>query len=893
MSQSYRRKTEHKSCALSIIFAGFMVFAICVAFLKRGAYEPFGNNTLAVMDAKYQYLDFYSFLRDVLTGKNNIAYTFSKQLGSSAIAIYSYYLASPLSLLVVFFSKGEMNAFFDWLIVLKLSAIAVSCQYYLVRRFEGKWDNFLKKVITICLSTGFALCQYNISQASNIMWLDGVFFLPLMLLMVYEIVRGKNSGWKLSVVVGLAIISNWYSAGLNCLFSIVWYFVEALLQRNDYYATVGGADGILLKQSSDDTDKLFTFKYSFLRLIRYGLSMMIGVMLSAILFLPTIKVLREGPRGKLEFERLKDTSFIGYAASVITNYTYGAQSSYGSAALFCGCLTLIGFIAFFYNKTEKTGRKLILGMLSAFGILMLYWNPAVMAFSLLKYAGSYFYRYSYLNIFILIFTAAVYYSSLEDSKSAALPLKCGVIFAVLLFMFDYVKNSGHTSNLYKTAVMMLVTGALISLGIYVNYLSQREISKKIIMTLLGVTCLADICLNVYTLASKYSGNDGERYLEYAGEQEKQIFEIKEKDPSLYRISQTLTRDESTNDYGITSMYNDALAYNYWSISGYTSSPDGRQLALLQNFGYPVWGDCLNSTNTSILPADSLLGVKYTLASKPVTGLVKCDDFGQYNGKDVYVNPYALPMAFVCHENDRQMDPANPFVYQNSFYSKLLGRDVELYKPVTWEASEVQSTDTGQMMHFTLKLPKGNYGFYGQLPWNSEFQASVNVNNQYNMSYARWLSPSVFDIPASSEAAVIMVTSSNNIDFAMDKVCFYSLDLDLLKQVTEELASKTPQSMSMKNGYVSINIQAADEGENLYLSVPQSDGWLITENGNRIEGKLIGDCLYSLPLEKGSNEIKMTYKLPGLRPGILISAAAMFLIMINILTEKRHKVAVLK
>ena len=64
MSQSYRRKTEHKSCALSIIFAGFMVFAICVAFLKRGAYEPFGNNTLAVMDAKYQYLDFYSFLRD-------------------------------------------------------------------------------------------------------------------------------------------------------------------------------------------------------------------------------------------------------------------------------------------------------------------------------------------------------------------------------------------------------------------------------------------------------------------------------------------------------------------------------------------------------------------------------------------------------------------------------------------------------------------------------------------------------------------------------------------------------------------------------------------------------------------------------------------------------------
>lgn len=145
MEHSVKKKADSSSFVFSILLAGLLVFVICVVFLKRGAYEPFGNNTLVVMDAKYQYLDFYSFLRDVLTGKNNIAYTFSKQLGSSAIAIYSYYLASPLSLLVVFFSKGEMNAFFDWLIVLKLSAIAVSCQYYLVRRFEGKWDNFSKK----------------------------------------------------------------------------------------------------------------------------------------------------------------------------------------------------------------------------------------------------------------------------------------------------------------------------------------------------------------------------------------------------------------------------------------------------------------------------------------------------------------------------------------------------------------------------------------------------------------------------------------------------------------------------------------------------------------------------------------------------------------------------
>lgn len=57
------------------------------------------------------------------------------------------------------------------------------------------------------------------------MWLDGVYMLPFILLQVYNVVRGKKN-WGLSVCVGLAIVFNWYSAGIDCIFSGFWFLFE-------------------------------------------------------------------------------------------------------------------------------------------------------------------------------------------------------------------------------------------------------------------------------------------------------------------------------------------------------------------------------------------------------------------------------------------------------------------------------------------------------------------------------------------------------------------------------------------------------------------------------------------------------------------------------------------
>ena len=163
-----------KRVLLSVFLTGFILIVV----LLCGGYVPFGEKSLATMDASIQYLDFFSFLKDVLSGKNNIFYSFSKMLGGSYFSVFSYYLASPFNFLVVFFEKDNYIILFHILVVLKLMTAGATFSAFLYYRFGGR----IGSVISTLLSAGFALSQYNLAQASNIMWLDGVYLLPLILL---------------------------------------------------------------------------------------------------------------------------------------------------------------------------------------------------------------------------------------------------------------------------------------------------------------------------------------------------------------------------------------------------------------------------------------------------------------------------------------------------------------------------------------------------------------------------------------------------------------------------------------------------------------------------------------------------------------------------------------
>ena len=820
-----------------IIASGILTFLTLAILFFITKLAPFGSKSLVISDANNQYLDFFSYFKDVLSGTNSISYSFGKTLGGSNIAVFSYYLSSPFNFLLLFFDKSQLHTFFDFVVALKLSLAAMTFSFFSVNRFEPKENTHSD--IYILTAMGYALCQYNIAQSSNIMWLDGVYMLPLILLQVSKIAHRKKS-WSLPFIVGAAILFNWYSAGINCVFSVFWFLFEFA-----YYA---------ITQKTN-------FRQFFQRALRYTTNMLLGVLMSAALFLPTITALRKSTRGSLHFSNLINFSFIGEFPSVIQRYSYAATSNFGSVALFCGSLAIIlALFAVLYSENHRE-RKLFAILLSG-SLLIFYWRPLYLIFSLFQWASSFYYRYSYVAIFVILFLTIIGEKALKNRNQAHLLVKIAICFSALQILLQYCKPIQDFNYTYKMIIVVLVETVLFLSVRFINFKSH-QLKKLLFLTFMAVG-IFDLALNANYLIKRYSVDDIKQYQVYQMTQKKLINDINTTDNTWYRISQTTTRNMKKN--GTTANYNEGLGYNYASISGYTSSPDDIQRKFLDKLGYRINGVNMCITNTSILSADSLLGVKYVLSPYAIHGLMKWHAEKEAE-KTIYINPYAFPVAFTYNPSKQKVRPnTNPFVYQNELYQDLFGLQEVLYSPITYH---VTPRDNNHNAKIQLDMPtKSNVTTYGSIPWKREADSSIYINGKFVTKYAGWLAPSVFYVPNTNSPFCDIDVRSNSDNFDWNDCLFYALNLDVLKKYAEIANTHKADDIHIENGFISIHTKKT--GERLFLSVPADDGWDILVNGKTADIELIGDCLYSIALPDEDNHITMQYHVRYLKPGIAIS-----------------------
>lgn len=845
-------KTQKPKPFFYPIICFFIVFILMIVVLIIQKYAPFGNNCFAWMDGNVQYMDFFAYLKDVFEGKNNVIYTLSNMLGGTSIGILGYYLTSPLNVLILLFDKANIPAFFNILVILKLSLAGFTFSYYLQRRFNNK----IQAIFLILLSISYALMQYNIAQASNIMWLDGVYMLPLILIGVYELVKSKKIKY-LSITVGLSIIFNWYTGGINCLFSIFWFLVEEILEK--------------IENQTEKNFKKFVYDIA-----RYTIAMVIGVMLSAVIFLPNVLVLKGGRGSSFDWTFFKN-NFTGNIISMIPNYSLGAVSTQTNLSIFCGTIPLLGCIMLFTSKLHNNKIKMLLGSSLLIAIMFCYWQPFILMFSLLKWPLSYWFRYSYVVIFVFIFIAANYYKKIEYETHNRIVLSA-LVFSFLLLLINYIKPINQEKNIYYTIGFILIIATVIAWYLKDKDQIRMKTTVSIVALIVAVT---EMMYNTKLLMNQYQYTEVANFNHYQVEQEKQIKAIKEYDKGIYRISQTKTRNSDGNN--LTANYNEALAFNYMSITSYTSTPDNYQLDFLNKLGYRTEGNNTSIVNTSIIGADSLLGVKYVLSPKDIKGLQKIQELPQANGKYVYKNPYALEMAIVSNQIDtlKEIPFSNPFDYQNRIYSLLLGKDIKLYKQVEFEKIE---TNGEKSIKYEITIPEGNYSLYGNLPWSEIANEKINVNGDYYTGYACSVSPSVFYIPYEGKTAFIEVQSTSKTSINNEQ--FYVLDLNLLKEATEEITNKKIEQFNIEDNKIVCEVKAK-ENEKLLMFIPYYNGMKVLRNGNEVRVDKFEECLITIPLKEGENKIEIRYAVPGIKAGIEITLlGAVFLILIN--KKKRNK-----
>ncbi len=853
-----QKKSSFPIALVSALSAFILLFCVFALF----GYAPFGNRALLYSDADYQYFDLVLYYKRVFAGGDSFFYSFGKSLGGNNFAVFAYYLASPFMLLSLLFKAEDTALCLNVIAAAKMAAAAGTAAYAFSERFGNRKQG--RAPYTVLIAVSYGLSQYMLSQTGNVMWLDGAVMLPLVLLGVYLTVK-ERSGLLLCVSIFLSLVFNWYTGIINCMFSAFWLLFEIALLK-----------GRLIKSC-----------------LRYAVYMMSGILLSGILLVPVLLLQAGRTHGSGGLKELLKPGFIGNPADLVSGYAPGMVSIKGSCSLFAGSLVIIGVILFFFCPAFDRWTRSVVAVMLAFTAMTYVFRPLVTVFSIFRNVESYWYRYSYTGIFFLCFIAAAFFMEGDGIKPLFAALS-GLMFALLSVLFTLVFKSETQQYIYydnlasatgfavfsdmEYALSKVLFPIILSVLIFVILLNKKGLGIKLAAVVIAVFTAADLVLGAGMLLNYYSNDQAAEYSRYVSDESRLTGSVMKGDTNgFYRIVQTSERSCVQN--GNTANFNEGMGYGFNSVSSFVSDPEEAQGVFLAKLGYPFHSETITVTASPILPAVSLLGVRYVMSVYDCPGMEKITSEGSF--KNAYKNPYCLPSAFITASLPEDTDSLNPFEYQNRVYSALTGEETVLYSNAAYSAARAD-----KKTEFQIAVPEGRYILYGRLLPEEGVTAAADINGAYNLTIGAFLSPDVFVIPMTSGThnASVTVDTDRKIDPE-----FYILDLDRFEKCIEKIRAGEASSVNIRRGHADITVSDANGGEKLFISVPYEKSWKVTVNGKAVVPELFCGCMTVVTLENGTNDIVMEYNPPYMITGLAASAAGLLLTVLSAFVYRKKRV----
>ena len=201
-------KTSFKYCVGIGCFAvpAVLFLALCAVM----GFAPFGSSSILIFDLSDQFVEFLCALKH-----GDVFFSWNTALGGSYIGTFSYYVSSPFSLLTLLCPNEHMPIAVVFLIALKLGLSGFTFSL-LLRCRTGRYD-----LTTLAFSVCYALMSYNMAYAMSFMWLDGVLWLPVLLLGTEDLLEGKRP-WVLLCSLVVSFVSTWYISYMTGIFSALY-----------------------------------------------------------------------------------------------------------------------------------------------------------------------------------------------------------------------------------------------------------------------------------------------------------------------------------------------------------------------------------------------------------------------------------------------------------------------------------------------------------------------------------------------------------------------------------------------------------------------------------------------------------------------------------------------
>lgn len=348
---------------LCFALPGLLFLAVCAGM----GFAPFGESSILIFDLSDQFVEFLCALKH-----GDVFFSWNAALGGSYIGTFSYYVPSPFSLLTLLCPNECMPIAVVFLVALKLGLAGLTFAL-LLRRRTGRWD-----ASTVAFSLCYGLMAYNIAYAMSFMWLDGVVWLPVLLIGVEDLLEEKRP-WVLLVGLVCSFVSSWYISymtGIFCALYLLWQC---------------GCREMSLKKALRALGRLIAWA---------GLALL----LTAWLWLPTAlsmfagKLTAQAPALRLAFNwPLTTLLYKLFVPGAYDSVTYS-----GSAFLYCSVLTPLLAAAWFFLPNSRRA-KVSTAALGGFLLLSLWFYPLDTAWHLFQSPNSFPGRWSFVvSCFLLL-----------------------------------------------------------------------------------------------------------------------------------------------------------------------------------------------------------------------------------------------------------------------------------------------------------------------------------------------------------------------------------------------------------------------------------------------------------------------------------------------------------
>lgn len=861
---------KDKKIYLASFFVPFFLFLLVLAIL---GFYPFGEDLYLLSDLKYQYVDFLANLKSLFYG-NTLNYSFNVSLGSNFTGLFSYYLSSPFNILTLIIPNSLLGVFIPIIIALKIGASGLTLTYYLKTRKEKfGYDSLI-------FSIAYALSGYMICYSLHIMWLDIYILLPLIIVGIDRIVEGKSPKFYIITLVA-SIVINYYITFMVCIFSIFYVLYKLFVNKMEF------------------RERVNIFK-------NHVISSLLAVLISMVVLLPVLFSL-SGGKSEIAITTNMFTSInkIDYYLKALMTANYSWWESFPN--IFVGMLVLLLVILFFFNTKIKFREKIVSGIL-LFVMILFFANQGLnIIMHGFDYPNSFPYRFSFVFIFVLIMIAYRCFKNINGIK------KRDMLIALLFTLFSiYIIFDEYNKYLKLDVLLLIIYTILIYIFIY-----KKDIKfYKHILTVFLILNIFNLFINarydIREIKSQDFKSSKEIYDEKYQNTSEVINDIKESDKGLYRIEKT-----SELNYN----FNDAMMFNYNSVTNFNSTNSIKTLDLIDNLGINRYIVTSTYDDGSTRFVDALLGIKYV--NTTINGYKGYEEKQKYDNSIVYKNNNSLNFGFISSLdiNNFNNDYENTFIYQNELAKKLSGNDFgNIYKKLDYKIDvenlkykeEKITLPTGEMVDTKLyeKIDKNknatlvlsfdsnekNYIYYyiESMKFDQNIEVYINEEEVVEKTSGSPLNspnPGMFYLGEyeDGEEVEIKFVLNDEESLKYEDMYVYTENEETLNKYLSNINS---------NGTVDINFNSSSnlEGEAsllndgyLTFSIPYDKGWKVYINEQKVESTELINGLLGVKLDKGSYSVKLIYSPPGRALGFFLSIFGIFLTVIYLKLYNKKKI----